>query len=349
MKQLFNLLPLDYPLILLEKELKSLLSGQEFTLLEKIGVLALDTPLNNISCQTCGEFHEVHVPSQSKAFYVCPEAGKEMVDVHDLRRWRFQYEQLFDSLSHNLGITRDFHVLKKKTCWQLGTIPLNNENIQVFFYRGKIDDAVVKDFPGIILMATFTQNSTSPDCLSGLISLTNLLEDKPVETMWSKSRWDRFVTKQRKFVSTGIYSYPIELIFSGKELKICGSQIDYQVFLASVHSDGSGVLLDPIFKICKAKPTGWVRITAEAVTAVKPWGSNPAINDVLKNLPQFAKYTSYIGLKKPIRNLFFGGINKDGNSFKFRTALPVDEWEKMPQEVRTNIVKYLKQLPSLGN
>ena len=338
MKRLFDLLPLEHPFTLPEKELRSLLSDQEFALLEKIGILALDTPLDNVSCQTCGEFHEVHVPSQARAFYVCPEAGKEMVDVHDLKRWRFQYEQLFDSLSHDLSITQDIQEFPKEVCWQLGTIKVGCEIVPVFFYLGQVDDTVVKDFPGVILIATSVQNNVSPNYLSKFISLADILEDKPTETLWSKNKWQAIVTKQQKIISSGIYTYPIELTLSGKELKISGSRVDHQVFLASIHSDGSGILLYPIFKICKAKPTNWITITIEAIKAVGPWGSNPAMDNVLKNLPQFAKYISDKGLKKPIRNLFFGGINKD-----------TDEWEKMSQEACANVVKYLKQLPSSGN
>lgn len=145
--------------------------------------------------------------------------------------------------------------------------------------------------------------------------------------------------------------YPLELNYSGNTLTISGSAIEKVVTLVHTQSEGSGLLLDSISKICKSKPTAWHKLDKKSLgTSMdflnKVLSNN--LNEAINNPTKFSKYLTGIGLKKPIRQLFVAKASTD-LKLKFRLAVPNKDWDNLSIGHKKEVVKYLTELASSRN
>lgn len=144
-------------------------------------------------------------------------------------------------------------------------------------------------------------------------------------------------------ISTQI-PYPIELSYSGNYLVLSGSVFEGAITLIKTQANSNGLLFELIFKVCKQYPTKRQTITKERIKSID-YNKFTNINSL--DLYKFSKYLSGIGLKNPLRSLFIGKV--DSHSINFRIAVPVDEWKKLSQSSKENLVKYLRELASSRN
>ena len=201
MKQLFRLLPSVYPLLLPEQELLKFITSKELKVLSKAGILVTGVPLQSAACQTCDALHEVHANSDSKFFYICPEAGKEYVEKDALATWMIQYQHLFESLTQKLNIAADIHEMQKGTLWRLGSVHLDKNSLPVYFSRGKIEDKLLKTTPGIIIIASRAQKSFETENSTKLVCLGDLIADKVGKNIWDKRKWVSALTSMHRRAS----------------------------------------------------------------------------------------------------------------------------------------------------
>lgn len=145
-------------------------------------------------------------------------------------------------------------------------------------------------------------------------------------------------------ISTQI-PYPIELSYSGNHLVLSGSVFEGAITLIKTQANSNGLLFELIFKICKQYPTKRQTITKERIKSIGDYNKFKNIDSL--DLYKFSKYLSGIGLKNPLRSLFIGKI--DSQSINFRIAVPVDEWGRLSQSSKENLVKYLTELASSRN
>lgn len=139
--------------------------------------------------------------------------------------------------------------------------------------------------------------------------------------------------------------YALELVYSGTRLLIKGFIIQTQITLVSHQSKSSGLLLDPIFKACKAQPTRWHKLTKHEIKSRMKYEKQSEVDAMLKNSLQFRKYLSNVGLKDPIKKLFVAGAQTDFG-IKFRLAIPSEEWDSLSVINQAEVVKYLTEKAS---
>ena len=140
---------------------------------------------------------------------------------------------------------------------------------------------------------------------------------------------------------------PLELTYSGNILSIQGYTINRMVKLIRTQSEGSGLLIEPIFKLCKSRPTQWHKLTKKGLDTYIPYGDTElrsGIERVAENPQTLRKYFSRIGIKGPIRDFFVGKSNND-LGLKFRIAMPKLEWDKLPKDRKRKIVNNVLNKP----
>ena len=190
-----------YPLALPEQELLKLITSKELKTLSQAGIFVTGVSLQSIACQTCDALHEVHTNSSSKFFYVCPKAGKEYIEKHELVTWTVQYQTLFLSLTKELNLAEDIHEMQKNTFWRLGTMYVNKNSLPVYFSRGKIEDKLLKTTPGIIIIASRAQKSLETENSTKLVCLGDLIADKVGKNIWDKRKWVSALTSMHRRAS----------------------------------------------------------------------------------------------------------------------------------------------------
>lgn len=133
----------------------------------------------------------------------------------------------------------------------------------------------------------------------------------------------------------------LELALDGDRLCITGFVTDGPVELRAIRK-GTGVLIEPIMKVCKGDPYRRKTITLDDLKSKTKW-SNDWLDEATKNIPLFKKYLSGIGLKGNLRKLFFAN-SPEGLGFKFRTTVSQEEWNKLSFIVQQDIVKMLEEI-----
>ncbi len=135
--------------------------------------------------------------------------------------------------------------------------------------------------------------------------------------------------------------FAMELNYSGNTLSLGGNVLGKSIPLIKIQARSSGVLFRPIFNLCKNKPNSWTRLTLKNLASAWRFDKTE-IESNLTDFYQFTKYTSHIGLKKPIRELFIGSVRE--KSMDFRLAITNKEWNDMGTLKKEKIVKYLEIL-----
>ena len=149
----------------------------------------------------------------------------------------------------------------------------------------------------------------------------------------------------KKFVDKEADGFPLELILAGKVLRIQGYVLKESVDLITIQTGGSAALLDPIFKICRSKPTSWKTISKKKIETTVGYSKISSFQEVLKDLTKFSKYTSGVGLKGALRSLFIGKIN-DQTGIKIRIAIPIKDWNNLPTKKQEEVVNSLLEISS---
>lgn len=250
MKQLFKRLSLTYPLIFTERELNTLVTLKEQKTLTQLEILVRSTPLDNVPCQTCGEFHEVCAVG-GNVFYICPEAGKEHIEKIDLNTWVFQYNCLFDSLSKELSLITDRQELQKNTFWLIGTMHFNKDTVPIYFCRGRIDNTLLKTTPGIIIITARSQTNLNGENITKLVYLEDLITRKIGKHLWDKQKWQTTLScfyKRTAFESNG------DLFVDGKRTASVKPASASYYFLEILHKHyNDAVSQKEIFSYCEQK------------------------------------------------------------------------------------------------
>lgn len=143
-------------------------------------------------------------------------------------------------------------------------------------------------------------------------------------------------------------AYPLELTYSGNRLQIRGYAIQNSVTLIHHQSEGSGLLLEPIFKACKAHPIRWHGLKKTNLMNCIQYADlelRDQVTEVLNNPTQFQKYLNRIGLKGPVKKLFIAKT-KGGLGIKFRLAVTDEEWNDLPKEEKKIVKRFLEIPPS---
>jgi len=250
MKQLFRRLSLAYPLILTERELNRLIALKERRVLSQLGILGPGKPLDAVECKTCSTFHEIHVQSDERIFYVCPDGGKESVNPQDINTWTVRYGELFDSLSKGLGFDSQVVELREATLWRLGTTQVDNAIIPVFFSREKVAEPS-KTPQEITIVASHQPSKFVSDDTRLVIALEDILADNANRGLWSKRKWASLLTNRSRktiFDSNG------DLIVDGKRIAaISPSSPPYYFVEALNNKYNLAVSQDDIFSYCEQK------------------------------------------------------------------------------------------------
>lgn len=137
--------------------------------------------------------------------------------------------------------------------------------------------------------------------------------------------------------------FPLELVLTGKVLKIQGYAVDEPIDLINMQSGGSALLFDPIFKLCRSQPTRWSTISKKKIEATVGFDKLSSFQEVIKDLTIFSKYTSGIGLKGVLRRLFIGKIN-DQMGITIRIAVPTKDWVSLPSKKKEKVVNSLLEI-----
>jgi len=139
--------------------------------------------------------------------------------------------------------------------------------------------------------------------------------------------------------------YPIFLVLKGDAFCISGKELDgINYKMQSITEAGSGAYIDPLLKVCKICPSKFKTITADDLKT-KSVMKDSVLDDALKKVPLFKRYLSNLGLKGKLRNLFYA--NSPSGLFKFRIAIPTEEWDKFPKVKKKNLVNSICKFPVL--
>lgn len=142
--------------------------------------------------------------------------------------------------------------------------------------------------------------------------------------------------------------YPLKLVLSGNQLLIQGYAIPSSVKLVEHQLEGSGLLLNPIFKACRARPSEWHKLTKARINTCVKYEDielQKGVSHALENPAQFRKYLSKIGLKNPINKLFIRRAS-GGLGIKFRLIVPDEEWQDLSGIEREKVVKFISERAS---
>lgn len=176
----------------------------------------------------------------------------------------------------------------------------------------------------------------SSDISIAIIEVSQLKEDLENETEVKLKTDNSNIVPKRA-------TYPLELYYSGDRLMVRGNVIPNPITLVSHQSKSSGLLLDPIFKACKSRPTQWQILTKHKIMTCFKYDDTELqdeIEKLLDNPSKFRKYLSNAGLKGLIRKLFIGKTGRDLR-IKFRLVVTIEEWDSLSVNDQENIVKSL--------
>ena len=139
MKQLFNLLLNQYPLIISAIHLDELVLSHEKELLLKASVLEETKHLTAIDCPECGRSNDIRFDaSNNMPYYVCscPNGGRIELNENEIKNYAFQLEKLFEMIGTALSSSNLPTELKKGKLWNVGKVQNNSKVFDLFLYRG---------------------------------------------------------------------------------------------------------------------------------------------------------------------------------------------------------------------
>lgn len=140
------------------------------------------------------------------------------------------------------------------------------------------------------------------------------------------------------------YDFPLELALEGKVFKIQGYGISNSIELVTLQKAGTSVILEPIFKICRSKPTTWKTISKKQIESVAGLDNLFSVQKIFKNFYQLSKYISGIGLTGILRKLFVGKI--DNQKIKMRISVPSKDWDNLSNKDKKEVVNILSKIAS---
>lgn len=140
--------------------------------------------------------------------------------------------------------------------------------------------------------------------------------------------------------------FSFELCLKGDRLIIKGKIIKGENLCLTKVTRGSGILIDPILKVCRNKPGVFKLITESDISSKFSMGDS-ILAKAISNIPQFKKYLSGIGFKRELKSLFYAN-SPGGLGFKFRTAIPEDEWRDMSKSRKQKVVNIITKLSAQG-
>lgn len=152
-----------------------------------------------------------------------------------------------------------------------------------------------------------------------------------------------------KIIATLADGFPLELILAGKVLKIQGYALNNPIELITMQIKGTAAILEPIFKICRSKPTTWKTISKKKMETIVGFDKFmlSSVQEVFKNPTRFSKYINGIGLKGSLRKLFVGKI--DNQSIRIRTAVTSKDWNSLSDKDKKEVVNTILEKASSRN
>lgn len=132
----------------------------------------------------------------------------------------------------------------------------------------------------------------------------------------------------------------LRIYLNGEKLCISGIAVNNQeIIMCRIRLFGSGAIVGPLFRACSINPIVFKSIVREDLQT-KSTMKDAALNEALKNIPLFKRYISNLGLKGDLKSLFYGN-SPHGLTFKFRVAVPQQEWASLTEDTKSKVVNYI--------
>lgn len=136
--------------------------------------------------------------------------------------------------------------------------------------------------------------------------------------------------------------FAFELILRGDLFLIRGIETKGKARRLTKVTKASGVLIDPLLKVCKNRPEVFKLITKDDISSKFSMGDSE-LDKATSNISQFKKYLSGIGFRGELKGLFYAN-SPGGLGFKFRIAVPESEWNSMTFSRKQKVVKMVSDL-----
>jgi len=134
--------------------------------------------------------------------------------------------------------------------------------------------------------------------------------------------------------------YALRLSLRSNRLYVTGTALDNkEITLQKMRKGASTLLLELTIKACANKPTEFKSMTHD-ILASKSRFSDEELAKAIKKIGRFKQYISNIGLKGMLKGCFYSNGNS-GLGYKFRTAFPQSEWDRLEADQQKAILDKL--------
>lgn len=210
MKHLLNLLKYEYPLVIADTLLRKRISPARVESLLADMLFRPHSLRSAVTCARCFQAHEVFTSDMlgKGYYYVCgqPQGEMEVVQIEELRCWRFDIEAFLALIARQLGIQANVQLILSSTLWRLGRIRVHGSGLPItcLFCRAELQPTIrrlLKDYPSepvaLVYVADPIPDVVIPDNLACL-ELSHLLAgsapiqlDQAYFTRWLVQRFQQ--------------------------------------------------------------------------------------------------------------------------------------------------------------